>query len=249
MTHQQARPRRPRADRALLDRSSVLKIATAPITWPIGMGAAARHLPPERGIYCYSAGGAGRVGEPHVEGLHSAAGREFLGATPPPSMRKLRWCAVPPGLRGGATWPVASPGAFGRRSIISASRSCWRRLPAMRRPRAAARLNGEWPAEEGASSLVSRSGEHGSGAPRPHRSCACAPANTPAHAAFHARFGKEVRGRRTTFMASDRAQAEGASPATSSACTTHAPSTSATPSLRERLTTGAQLAPEPGARC
>ena len=67
----------------LLDEiESVLKISTAPITWPIGMGRELRgiyHLGEDR-IYCYSAGERGRVGENLIiEGLHSPAGREFLG--------------------------------------------------------------------------------------------------------------------------------------------------------------------------
>ncbi len=68
----------------LLDEiESVLKISTAPITWPIGMGRELRgiyHLTEDR-IYCYSAGERGRVGENLIiDGLHSPAGREFLGA-------------------------------------------------------------------------------------------------------------------------------------------------------------------------
>jgi peptide chain release factor 3 len=68
----------------LLDEiESVLKISTAPITWPIGMGRELRgiyHLSEDR-IYRYSAGERGRVGENLIiDGLHSAAGREFLGA-------------------------------------------------------------------------------------------------------------------------------------------------------------------------
>ena len=67
----------------LLDEiESVLKISTAPVTWPIGMGRELRgiyHLGEDR-IYCYSAGERGRVGENLIiDGLHSPAGREFLG--------------------------------------------------------------------------------------------------------------------------------------------------------------------------
>jgi peptide chain release factor 3 len=67
----------------LLDEiESVLKISTAPVTWPIGMGRELRgiyHLSQDR-IYCYSAGERGRVGENLIiDGLHSPAGREFLG--------------------------------------------------------------------------------------------------------------------------------------------------------------------------
>ena len=72
-----------RAPIELLDEiESVLAIATAPLTWPIGMGRELRgiyHLVEDR-IYAYSAGERGRVGENlTIDGLHSAAGREFLG--------------------------------------------------------------------------------------------------------------------------------------------------------------------------
>src|ERR1700726_4786548 len=67
----------------LLDEiESVLRINTAPVTWPIGMGRELRgiyHLPEDR-IYVYAAGERGRVGENRtIEALASAAAREFLG--------------------------------------------------------------------------------------------------------------------------------------------------------------------------
>jgi len=67
----------------LLDEiEKVLGIHTAPVTWPIGMGRELRgiyHLLEDR-IYVYSAGARGRVGENLIiEGLKSAAAREFLG--------------------------------------------------------------------------------------------------------------------------------------------------------------------------
>ena len=72
-----------RAPIDLLDEiERVLGIATAPVTWPIGMGRSLKgiyHLVEDR-IYVYEAGERGRVGENVViEGLHSAAGRELLG--------------------------------------------------------------------------------------------------------------------------------------------------------------------------
>jgi peptide chain release factor 3 len=68
----------------LLDEiESVLGISTTPLTWPIGMGRELRgiyHLAEDR-IYVYEAADRGRRGEnTTVDGLHSAAGREFLGA-------------------------------------------------------------------------------------------------------------------------------------------------------------------------
>jgi peptide chain release factor 3 len=72
-----------RAPIELLDEiERVLGIATAPVTWPIGMGRELKgiyHLGEDR-IYVYEAGERGRVGENVViEGLHSAEGRELLG--------------------------------------------------------------------------------------------------------------------------------------------------------------------------
>src|SRR5512147_1932813 len=60
----------------------VLKIRTAPVTWPIGMGRDLRgiyHLLEDR-IYVYEAAKRGERGTNRIiEGLHSAQGREFLG--------------------------------------------------------------------------------------------------------------------------------------------------------------------------
>jgi peptide chain release factor 3 len=60
----------------------VLKISTAPVTWPIGMGRELKgiyHLLEDR-IYAYAAGERGRIGENiAIDGLHSDAGRELLG--------------------------------------------------------------------------------------------------------------------------------------------------------------------------
>jgi peptide chain release factor 3 len=72
-----------RAPIELLDEiERVLGIGTAPVTWPIGMGRELRgiyHLAEDR-IYAYAAGERGRVGENRtIEGLKSAAAREFLG--------------------------------------------------------------------------------------------------------------------------------------------------------------------------
>src|SRR5712671_881828 len=71
-----------RAPIELLDEiERVLGIRTAPVTWPIGMGRELRgiyHLLEDR-IYVYAAGERGRVGENRtIEGLESAAGRDFL---------------------------------------------------------------------------------------------------------------------------------------------------------------------------
>ena len=67
----------------LLDEiESVLKIRTAPVTWPIGMGrdlAGVYHLVEDR-IYVYEAAARGERGTNRtIEGLHSVEGRAFLG--------------------------------------------------------------------------------------------------------------------------------------------------------------------------
>jgi len=72
-----------RAPLDLLDEiEKVLKLAVAPVTWPIGMGRdllGIYHLAEDR-IYAYEAGERGRVGENRIiDGLHSAAATEFLG--------------------------------------------------------------------------------------------------------------------------------------------------------------------------
>ncbi|HEX4647581.1 MAG TPA: peptide chain release factor 3 [Steroidobacteraceae bacterium] len=60
----------------------VLRIDTAPVTWPIGMGRELRgiyHLSEDR-IYVYAAGERGRVGENRtIDSLESDEAREFLG--------------------------------------------------------------------------------------------------------------------------------------------------------------------------
>ena len=71
-----------RAPIELLDEiERVLKIQTAPITWPIGMGRELKgiyHLLEDR-VYVYQAGERGRVGDNRViEGLRSAQARELL---------------------------------------------------------------------------------------------------------------------------------------------------------------------------
>ena len=72
-----------RAPIELLDEiERVLKIQTAPVTWPIGMGRELKgiyHLLEDR-IYVYEAGERGRVGDNRIiEGLDSAAAHALLG--------------------------------------------------------------------------------------------------------------------------------------------------------------------------
>jgi peptide chain release factor 3 len=72
-----------RAPLELLDEiERVLRIHTAPVTWPIGMGRDLKgiyHLLEDR-IYVYQAADRGRLGDNRViDGLHSPAARELLG--------------------------------------------------------------------------------------------------------------------------------------------------------------------------
>src|SRR5690606_13065064 len=72
-----------RAPLDLLDEiEKVLKLAVAPVTWPIGMGRellGIYHLREDR-IYAYEAGARGARGDNRViEGLHSEEASEFLG--------------------------------------------------------------------------------------------------------------------------------------------------------------------------
>ncbi len=72
-----------RAPLELLDEiERILRIQTAPVTWPIGMGRDLKgiyHLPEDR-IYVYEAGERGRVGGNRIiEGLRTQAARELLG--------------------------------------------------------------------------------------------------------------------------------------------------------------------------
>ena len=208
-----------RAPIELLDEiESVLKIATAPITWPIGMGRELRgiyHLSEDR-IYCYSAGERGRVGENlTIEGLHSAAGREFLGehaAAFDEEIALVRGATqafeVASYLAGRQT-PVFFGSAvnnFGVEELLAAFAShAPPPLPRAARERVVA------PAEEGLAGFVFKIQANMDPAHRDRIAFLrlCAGKYTRGMRLFHARLGKEVRvADALTFMASDRAQAE-----------------------------------------
>src|ERR1700689_4134791 len=77
----------------LLDEiESVLKIATTPVTWPIGMGRELQgiyHLIEDR-IYAYAAGERGRMGENRrIAGLASQEAQEFLGELRAPFLAEI----------------------------------------------------------------------------------------------------------------------------------------------------------------
>ncbi len=208
-----------RAPIELLDEiESVLKIATAPITWPIGMGRELRgiyHLSEDR-IYCYSAGERGRVGENRtIEGLHSAAGREFLGehaAAFDEEIALVRGATqafdVGHYLAGRQT-PVFFGSAinnFGVEELLAAFASY--APPPL--PRAARERLVE-PAEAALAGFVFKIQANMDPAHRDRIAFLrlCAGSYTRGMRLFHVRFGKEVRvADALTFMASDRAQAE-----------------------------------------
>jgi peptide chain release factor 3 len=110
----------------------VLKIATAPLTWPIGMGRELHgiyHLLEDR-IYVYEAGERGRVGGNRViDGLDSAAASELLGeraATYRDEIELVRGAAPafdPAAYRAGRQTPVffgSAIGNFGVEELLNA---------------------------------------------------------------------------------------------------------------------------------
>jgi peptide chain release factor 3 len=80
----------------LLDEvESVLKIRTAPVTWPIGMGAISRHLPPARDkIYVYEAAGRGERGSNRViRGCTAPMVANSSATAAAASTTRSSWCA------------------------------------------------------------------------------------------------------------------------------------------------------------
>ena len=203
----------------LLDEiESVLKIATAPITWPIGMGRELRgiyHLSEDR-IYCYSAGERGRVGENlTIEGLHSAAGREFLGehaAAFDEEIALVRGATQAfdaEAYRAGQQTPVFFGSAinnFGVEELLAAF--CTHApgpLPRVARERVVE------PPEAALAGFVFKIQANMDPAHRDRIAFLrlCAGKYTRGMRLFHVRLGKEVRvADALTFMAADRAQAQ-----------------------------------------
>ncbi len=110
----------------------VLRIRTAPLTWPIGMGRALRgiyHFAEDR-IYVYAAAERGRLGENRVvEGLDSAQATQFLGddaATVREELALVRGATAPFDLaayRAGTQTPVFFGSAinnFGVEELLAA---------------------------------------------------------------------------------------------------------------------------------
>jgi peptide chain release factor 3 len=106
----------------------VLKIATAPVTWPIGMGrelTGIYHLLEDR-IYVYEAGERGRVGGNRViDGLDSAAAGELLGERAAAWREEIELLrgAAPAFYRAGRQTPVffgSAIGNFGVEELLGA---------------------------------------------------------------------------------------------------------------------------------
>ena len=221
----------------------VLGIATAPLTWPIGMGRELRgiyHLGEDR-IYVYAAGERGRVGENRtIEGLASAAAQEFLGeqarafgeeielvqgATARFELDALPRRAPDAGVLRLRHQQLRGRGAPGRLQRLRARRR-WR---AARASAASRRPSRRWPGSCSRSrpTWIRRTATAS-------RSCACAPAAISAACACSTCASTRRcawRTRSPSWPPTARRRRR-PTPATSSACTTTAPSTSATPSPR-----------------
>jgi len=208
-----------RAPIELLDEiERVLGIGTAPVTWPIGMGRELRgiyHLAEDR-IYAYEAGERGRVGENRtIDGLGSAAAREFLGDLAQPFREEIELVRGAThafdreAYRAGRQTPVFFGSAinnFGVEELLAAfARNAPGPLPRAARERIVA-------AEEpGLSGFVFKIQANMDPAHRDRIAFLrlCSGKYTRGMRLFHVRLGKEVRvADALTFMAADRAQAE-----------------------------------------
>jgi peptide chain release factor 3 len=203
----------------LLDEiESVLRIATAPVTWPIGMGRELRgiyHLAEDR-IYAYAAGGRGRVGENRIiDGLASAAAREFLGDLAPPFAEEIELVKGasegfdPRAYRAGQQTPVFFGSAinnFGVEELLAAfAEHAPAPLPRAARERTVAA------AEPALAGFVFKIQANMDPAHRDRIAFLrlCAGRYSRGMRLYHVRLGKEVRvADALTFMAAEREQAE-----------------------------------------
>ena len=208
-----------RAPIELLDEiEKVLGIATAPVTWPIGMGRELRgihHLLEDR-IYVYLAGERGRVGENRViEGLHSDAARELLGhdlervAEEIELVRGATAGFDPDAYLGGRQTPVFFGSAinnFGVEELLAAFTA---HAPGPQ-PREARERRVE-PLEEALSGFVFKIQANMDPGHRDRIAFlrVCSGKYTRGMRLYHARLGKEVRvADALTFMAAEREHAE-----------------------------------------
>lgn len=203
----------------LLDEiESVLRIGTAPVTWPIGMGRELRgiyHLAEDR-IYAYAAGERGRVGENRtIDGLGSAAAREFLGDLAAPFLEEIALVKGasesfdPRAYRAGQQTPVFFGSAINNFGVEELLAAFTRHAPAPA-PRAARErtVRAEEPALAGFVFKIQANMDPA------HRDRIaflrlCSGRYARGMRLYHVRLGKEVRvADALTFMAADRAQAE-----------------------------------------
>ncbi|HET7757624.1 MAG TPA: peptide chain release factor 3 [Steroidobacteraceae bacterium] len=203
----------------LLDEiESVLRIGTAPVTWPIGMGRELRgiyHLTEDR-IYAYTAGERGRVGENRrIDGLASPAAAEFLGELAGPFgeeielVRGATEAFDPQAYRDGQQTPVFFGSAINNFGVEELLAAFTRHAPAPQ-PRAA-RERTVQPAEQALAGFVFKIQANMDPGHRDRVAFLrlCAGQYTRGMRLFHVRLGKEVRvADALTFMAADRTQAE-----------------------------------------
>jgi peptide chain release factor 3 len=203
----------------LLDEiESVLRIGTAPVTWPIGMGRELRgiyHLAEDR-IYAYEPGERGRVGENRtIDGLESAAAREFLGAEARVLLEEIALVKGategfdPQAYLAGQQTPVFFGSAinnFGVEELLAAF--------AVHAPAPLPRTARERSVQADESALAGFVFKIQANMDPAHRDRIaflrlCAGRYTRGMRLYHVRLGKEVRvADALTFMAADRAQAE-----------------------------------------
>jgi peptide chain release factor 3 len=203
----------------LLDEiEKVLKIRTAPITWPIGMGRELKgiyHRLEDR-IYVYQAGEKGRVGENlTIEGLRSAEAIEFLGEGAAAFAAEIELVEGatdafdPAEYRAGRQTPVffgSAISSFGVEELLRAFASyAPAPLPRMTREREVD------PLEEALAGFVFKIQANMDPGHRDRIAFMrlCAGRYARGMRLYHTRLGKEVRvADALTFMAADRAQAE-----------------------------------------
>jgi peptide chain release factor 3 len=208
-----------RAPIELLDEiERVLRIGTAPVTWPIGMGRELRgiyHLAEDR-IYAYEAAERGRVGENRtIDGLASDAAREFLGDLADSFLEEIELVKGAThafdreAYRAGRQTPVFFGSAinnFGVEELLAAfTRNAPGPLPRAARERTVAAEEPEL------SGFVFKIQANMDPAHRDRIAFLrlCSGRYARGMRLFHVRLGKEVRvADALTFMAADRAQAE-----------------------------------------
>ena len=203
----------------LLDEiESVLRIGTAPVTWPIGMGRELRgiyHLIEDR-IYLYQAGERGRVGENRtIERLASAEAREFLGSEARAFAEEIELVKGaahgfdPEAYRAGRQTPVFFGSAINNFGVEELLASFVTHAPAPL-PRATRERTVE-PGEEALAGFVFKIQANMDPGHRDRIAFLrlCSGRYTRGMRLFHVRLDKEVRvADALTFMAADRVQAE-----------------------------------------